>query len=185
MSSNLPDHYKNLIKYLKTGKEVSNRDLILNYFRKTYRDKFRRESDACQTDGYVEGLFVLELKGNSGGFGFPKPTASMVKFYGDKDIKSDGGELIKYIGNSGGFGFVKSELSSDSTFSDLEASPLNPSDNLYEIYEGLERLEEMNDEEFLHFSRKLFILEESIGLDVLGLSLEEFLKIKRENEIVL
>ena len=61
----LPPHIGGLLSYLNQPAEKANEDLALAYFRKAFGETFTRQKDAKQSDGYVPGLFVLELKGNS------------------------------------------------------------------------------------------------------------------------
>lgn len=64
MAKTLPSHKKGLQDYLLQPSE-RNEDLALSYFRHLYKNEFRRQSDAANADGYVEGHFVLELKGDT------------------------------------------------------------------------------------------------------------------------
>jgi len=61
----LPAHVDGLLAYLNQPTEKANEDLALAYFRKVFGDAFTRQKDAKQSDGYVPGLFVLELKGKT------------------------------------------------------------------------------------------------------------------------
>lgn len=61
----LPHHIEGLIQYLGQPNEKANEDLALTYFRKVFPN-FSRQSDAGGSDGYVQGHFVLELKGKRG-----------------------------------------------------------------------------------------------------------------------
>jgi hypothetical protein len=61
----LPAHVGGLLAYLNQPTEKANEDLVLAYFRKAFGGAFTRQKDAKQSDGYVSGLFVLELKGNT------------------------------------------------------------------------------------------------------------------------
>lgn len=65
MNRKIPDHIDGLIKYIAQTEEKANEDLILKYFRKIYGNKFTRQKEAKNSDGYVSGHFVLELKGIS------------------------------------------------------------------------------------------------------------------------
>jgi hypothetical protein len=60
-----PAHISGLLAYLNQPTEKANEDLALTYFRKVFGETFTRQKDAKQSDGYVPGLFVLELKGNT------------------------------------------------------------------------------------------------------------------------
>lgn len=59
----------NLIKFIREGKEQSNKDLVVPYFRDNYKD-FQRKAEASLSDGYVEGHFVLEVKSENWFEGF-------------------------------------------------------------------------------------------------------------------
>jgi hypothetical protein len=61
----LPAHVSGLVEYLCQPAEKANEDLALAYFRKTFGEAFTRQKEAKQSDGYVPGLFVLELKGKT------------------------------------------------------------------------------------------------------------------------
>lgn len=63
--SPLPDHVSGLLRYLSHPFERANEDLALAYFRRAFGDAFQRQADAKRADGYVAGLFVLELKGRT------------------------------------------------------------------------------------------------------------------------
>lgn len=65
MPPSIPEHIRNLQRYLLQPSE-RNEDLAISFFRHLYGEKFKRQSDAANADGYVSGHFVLELKGNSG-----------------------------------------------------------------------------------------------------------------------
>ena len=58
----LPAHISGLLAYLCQPTEKANEDLALTYFRKIYGEAFTRQKEAKQSDGYVPGSFVLELK---------------------------------------------------------------------------------------------------------------------------
>ncbi|WP_028863615.1 hypothetical protein [Psychromonas aquimarina] len=62
MANSLPEHIDGLFQYLSNSEEKANEDLILKYFRKIFGDSFTRQKEAANSDGYVKGLFVLELK---------------------------------------------------------------------------------------------------------------------------
>lgn len=59
----LPAHVGGLLSYLSQPAEKANEDLALSYFRATFGQSFQRQKEAHQSDGYVPGHFVLELKG--------------------------------------------------------------------------------------------------------------------------
>jgi hypothetical protein len=61
----MPAHIGGLLTYLSQPTEKANEDLALSYFRKIFGDAFTRQKEAKQSDGYVAGCFVLELKGNT------------------------------------------------------------------------------------------------------------------------
>jgi hypothetical protein len=61
----LPAHIVGLLAYLNQPTEKANEDLALVYFRKVFGEAFTRQKDAKQADGYVPGLFVLEVKGQT------------------------------------------------------------------------------------------------------------------------
>ncbi len=61
----MPAHISGLLNYLSQPTEKANEDLALSYFRKIFGDAFTRQKEAKQSDGYVAGCFVLELKGNT------------------------------------------------------------------------------------------------------------------------
>ena len=54
-----------MLAYLGQPTEKANEDLALAYFRKTFGEAFTRQKEASQSDGYVAGSFVLELKGKT------------------------------------------------------------------------------------------------------------------------
>jgi hypothetical protein len=54
-----------MLAYLCQPNEKANEDLALAYFRKTFGEVFTRQKEASKSDGYVAGLFVLELKGKT------------------------------------------------------------------------------------------------------------------------
>lgn len=62
MGKTLPDHIDGLCKYISAPSEKANEDLIIKYFRKVFGDEFKRQKEAKNSDGYVQGQFVLELK---------------------------------------------------------------------------------------------------------------------------
>lgn len=66
MAAEVPKHVQGLIEYLRRPDEKANEDRATNYFREVFGEKFRRQTDAGLADGYVPGLFVLELKGKKG-----------------------------------------------------------------------------------------------------------------------
>ena len=57
-----PGHVGGLLSYLSHPSEKANEDLALAYFRSVFGEEFTRQKDAKQSDGYVPGLFILELK---------------------------------------------------------------------------------------------------------------------------
>ncbi len=59
----LPDHIEGIVGYLSDPSEKANEDLIIKYFRKVWGSSFTRQKEAKRADGYVQGTFVLELKG--------------------------------------------------------------------------------------------------------------------------
>lgn len=61
----LPSYVGGLLEYLNQPAEKANEDLALAYFRKVFGEAFTRQKDAKHSDGYVPGLFVLELKGHT------------------------------------------------------------------------------------------------------------------------
>jgi hypothetical protein len=61
----LPSHLNGMLAYLCQPNEKANEDLALAYFRKTFGEVFTRQKEASKSDGYVAGLFVLELKGKT------------------------------------------------------------------------------------------------------------------------
>jgi hypothetical protein len=61
----LPAHISGLLAYLNQPTEKANEDLALAYFRQLFGEAFTRQRDAKHSDGYVPGLFVLELKGRT------------------------------------------------------------------------------------------------------------------------
>jgi hypothetical protein len=61
----LPAHVSGMLAYLCQPTEKANEDLALTYFRKTFGEAFTRQKEAGQSDGYVAGSFVLELKGKT------------------------------------------------------------------------------------------------------------------------
>jgi hypothetical protein len=61
----MPAHVAGLLAYLSQPTEKANEDFALSYFRKTFGEAFTRQKEAKQSDGYVPGLFVLELKGRT------------------------------------------------------------------------------------------------------------------------
>jgi hypothetical protein len=61
----LPSHIGGLLSYLCQPTEKANEDLALGYFRKIFGEAFTRQKEAKQSDGYVAGCFVLELKGKA------------------------------------------------------------------------------------------------------------------------
>ena len=65
MNKKLPDHIDGLIKYLSRPEEKANEDMAIGFFRKEFGKEFTRQSDAKRADGYVPGVFVLELKGKT------------------------------------------------------------------------------------------------------------------------
>lgn len=65
MTKPIPGHVQGLLAYLRQPTEKANEDLALRYFRVVFGDKFSRQKDAQQSDGYVQGSFVLELKGRA------------------------------------------------------------------------------------------------------------------------
>jgi hypothetical protein len=64
-SKPLPPHVSGMLAYLSQPNEKANEDLALAYFRKTFGEAFTRQKEASQSDGYVAGSFVLELKGKT------------------------------------------------------------------------------------------------------------------------
>lgn len=55
---------ENLWRFLSQGEEKANEDMALQYFRHLFPPpNFKRQSEASGADGYVQGHFVLELKG--------------------------------------------------------------------------------------------------------------------------
>lgn len=64
-ASELPAHIKGLVAYLSAPEETANEDRAVNYFRKISGDSFTRQKEASRADGYVPGLYVLELKGKT------------------------------------------------------------------------------------------------------------------------
>ena len=65
MSQKIPEHVSGLIKYLGQPEEKANEDLAVGFFRKEFGEQFTRQADAKRADGYVPGIFVLELKGKT------------------------------------------------------------------------------------------------------------------------
>lgn len=65
MSKRLPAHVSGMLAYLCQPNEKANEDLALAYFRKIFGEAFTRQKEASQSDGYVAGSFVLELKGKT------------------------------------------------------------------------------------------------------------------------
>jgi hypothetical protein len=65
LSKSLPAHVSGILAYLSQPTEKANEDLALAYFRKTFGENFTRQREAGQSDGYVAGSFVLELKGKT------------------------------------------------------------------------------------------------------------------------
>jgi hypothetical protein len=61
----LPAHVSGLLAYLSQPAEKASEDLALTYFRKVFCETFTRQKEAKQSDGYVPGSFVLELKGDT------------------------------------------------------------------------------------------------------------------------
>jgi hypothetical protein len=59
----IPTHMRGLLSYLSQPEEKANEDLAIAYFRKVFGSVFTRQKEANHADGYVPGLFVLELKG--------------------------------------------------------------------------------------------------------------------------
>jgi len=60
----IPEHISKLKKYVLQESE-RNEDLVLSYFRHIFPDNFVRQSDAENSDGYVPGHLVLEIKGDT------------------------------------------------------------------------------------------------------------------------
>jgi len=56
---------QDLIDFVSTPAERANEDLALSYFRSYFKNKFTRQQDAANSDGYVPGNLVLELKGKT------------------------------------------------------------------------------------------------------------------------
>jgi hypothetical protein len=65
MRDPLPAHVRGLLAYLQEPAEKANEDRALAYFRKLFGEEFIRQKEARQSDGYVAGFFVLELKGRT------------------------------------------------------------------------------------------------------------------------
>jgi hypothetical protein len=65
MPKSIPSHIEGLLKYLSRPDERANEDLALQYFREVYGEAFTRQREAKHADGYVQGSFVLELKGKT------------------------------------------------------------------------------------------------------------------------
>jgi hypothetical protein len=65
VAKTLPAHVSGLIAYLNQPTEKANEDLAIAFFRKAFGEAFTRQKEAKQSDGYVAGLFVLELKGKT------------------------------------------------------------------------------------------------------------------------
>jgi hypothetical protein len=63
MPKSIPAHIDGLLRYLSRPNETANEDRAITYFRTVYGDAFTK--DAKRSDGYVAGLFVLELKGKT------------------------------------------------------------------------------------------------------------------------
>lgn len=64
-ANELSAHIKGLVAYLSAPEETANEDRAINYFRKISGDSFTRQKEASRADGYVPGLYVLELKGKT------------------------------------------------------------------------------------------------------------------------
>lgn len=63
MAKSIPAHIEGLLQYLSRPYETANEDRAITYFRTVYGDDFTK--DTGRSDGYVAGLFVLELKGKT------------------------------------------------------------------------------------------------------------------------
>ncbi len=63
MAKSIPAHVEGLLQYLSRPHETANEDRAITYFRTVYGDAFTK--DTGRSDGYVAGLFVLELKGKT------------------------------------------------------------------------------------------------------------------------
>ena len=50
---------------MSQSNEKANNDLPATYFRELFGKKFKRESEAKNADGYVQGHFILEVKGKA------------------------------------------------------------------------------------------------------------------------
>jgi len=66
MEAGVPKHVRGLVAYLGQPDEKANEDRATAYFREVFGETFRRQTDAGLADGYVPGLFLLELKGKKG-----------------------------------------------------------------------------------------------------------------------
>lgn len=60
--SNIPVHVQGLVSYLLKPSERANEDLTISFFRHEFGEQFSRQADASNADGYVAGMFILELK---------------------------------------------------------------------------------------------------------------------------
>ncbi len=58
-------YIRGLLAYLTEPEERANEDLALQYFRHLSGDSFQRQKEAHFADGYVQGSYVLELKGQT------------------------------------------------------------------------------------------------------------------------
>jgi hypothetical protein len=65
MPESLPSHVEGLMAYLRQPNEKANEDLAIAFFRKLFGEVFTRQKEARQSDGYVAGCFLLELKGET------------------------------------------------------------------------------------------------------------------------
>lgn len=65
MSNKIPGHIHGFLNYISKSSEKASDDLIIQYFRKLFGSNFKRESEAANSDGYVQGKLVLELKGEN------------------------------------------------------------------------------------------------------------------------
>ncbi|TPK57671.1 hypothetical protein FJ546_25350 [Mesorhizobium sp. B2-4-19] len=65
MASSIPRHIIGFLGYLNQPHERANEDLAIGYFRALYGDAFQRQKEAKKADGYLAGVFVLELKGQT------------------------------------------------------------------------------------------------------------------------